>query len=439
MQDHTINTENSSMITTNHDNEYLGLCKKLIIEKLGWRPAAEWRNYEFEELSDKIFGVTGVQLSSTTLKRVFGKVKYNNLPSSATLNALAGFLGYANWMELKSALSLPNDEPPKQIEALVRQPFINRKRATVAAIFTGVLIISFGFIVLSLKTFSKNIDRNAVVFKSRPLASGLPNSVVFNVDLPGVQSDNIIIQQSWDSTKTIRLKPGQKEATGIYYVPGYFRAKLIVDNKIIKEHDLFIPSNQWIATLDHEPIPTYLKKNELILDKGMTISPAVLDEIRRSEKPLTLTYHMVKKIENLHSDNFLFKTKIKSIFHEGSAVCQTAKIFILASNGAFIIPFTIPGCISDVNLMLGDKYLPGKSNDLSSFSADLSEWNDIRLETKNRHVKIFLNDKLIREESYDKDAGDIVGLRFSFLGAGSVDHFNFWNEKKELVYGENFR
>jgi hypothetical protein len=427
------------MITTIRDNEYLGLCKKLIIEKLGWRPAAEWRNYEFEELSDKIFEATDVQLSSTTLKRIFGKVKYNNLPSSATLNALAGFLGYANWMELKSTLTLPNAEQSKQIDTPVRQLFINRKRAAVAAIFTGVLIIGFGFIVLSLKTFSKNIDRSAVVFKSRSLASGLPNSVVFNVDLPGVQSDNIIIQQSWDSTKTIPLKPGQKEATGIYYLPGYFRAKLIVDGKIIKEHDLFIPSNQWIATLDHEPIPTYLKKNELVLDKGMTISPVVLNEIRESEKPLTLTYHMVKKIENLHSDNFLFKTKIKSIFHEGPAVCQTAKIFILATNGAYIIPFTIPGCISDINLMLGDKYLPGKSNDLSSFSADLTNWNDVRLEIKNRHVKIFLNDKLIREENYDTNAGEIVGLRFSFLGAGSIDHFSFWNEKKELVYGENFR
>jgi len=35
-------------------------------------------------------------------------------------------------------------------------------------------------------------------------------------------------------------------------------------------------------------------------------------------------------------------------------------------------------------------------------------------------MKIFLNDKLIRQETYKEDAGEVVGLRFSFLGAGAV-------------------
>jgi len=35
-------------------------------------------------------------------------------------------------------------------------------------------------------------------------------------------------------------------------------------------------------------------------------------------------------------------------------------------------------------------------------------------------MKIFLKDKLIREETYKQDAGEVVGLRFSFLGAGEV-------------------
>ncbi len=49
-------------------------------------------------------------------------------------------------------------------------------------------------------------------------------------------------------------------------------------------------------------------------------------------------------------------------------------------------------------------------------------------------MKIFLNDKLIREETYKEDAGEVVGLRFSFLGAGTVKNVKLLNGKQESVY-----
>ena len=70
------------------------------------------------------------------------------------------------------------------------------------------------------------------------------------------------------------------------------------------------------------------------------------------------------------------------------------------------------------------------SNDLSSFSADLSEWTNVKVEVKNRVMKIFLNDKLIRQETYKEDAGEVVGLRFSFLGAGAVKNVRLMNGKE---------
>ena len=203
-------------------------------------------------------------------------------------------------------------------------------------------------------------------------------------------------------------------------MPGYFRAKLILDGKIIKEHDLFIKSENWMATIDHQPVPTYIKKDDLLLKDEMGVTKNVLDEIKNIDKPTWLTYHIVKSFDGLQSDNFTLNASIKNILAEGPAVCKTAKIFVLCSKGAFIIPFTIPGCISDINLTVNDLYLDGNSNDLSSFSADLSEWAKVKVEVRNRVMKISLNDKVIREEAYKEDAGEVVGLRFSFLGAGAV-------------------
>ena len=49
-------------------------------------------------------------------------------------------------------------------------------------------------------------------------------------------------------------------------------------------------------------------------------------------------------------------------------------------------------------------------------------------------MKIFLNDKVIREETYKEDAGEVVGIRFSFLGSGAVKNISLLNGKEEKVY-----
>ena len=418
-------------MTANHDTEYLQLCIKLIEQKLNWRPAEEWRNYEFTALSEKILDSTGVNLSATTLKRIFGKLKYESLPSSATLNALAAFLGYASWMDFKS--KQPLTKPQKTVTAPGKKLLLQLKIWPITAA-AAVIIIILAFTFLSGKSTHLLKNEKEIVFTSKPLAGGLPNSVVFNVDLKGNTPDKIVIQQSWDSTRTVTLQPGQKEATGIYYLPGYFRAKLILDNKIIKEHDLFIRSDNWMATIDHQPIPAYIKKEDLLLKERMDVRENVLKEIKTITEPTWLTYHLVKPFNNLQSDNFTLCASVKNTFAEGPAVCKTAKIFVLCSKGAFIIPFTIPGCVSDINLKVNDHYFPGNSNDLSSFSADLSDWAAIKVEVKNRVMKIFLNDKLIRQETYKEDAGEVVGLRFSFLGAGTAKNVKLLNGKEENVY-----
>ncbi|HET6767880.1 MAG TPA: hypothetical protein VFH08_10795 [Chitinophagaceae bacterium] len=406
-------------MTMNHDTEYLQLCTRLIEQKLNWRPAEEWRNYEFTELSDKISDTTGVNLSGTTLKRIFGKLKYESLPSTVTLNALAAFLGYESWMDFKSKQSLKKQRETEVQTVVKKKPGLREKVWPIAAAVSGVVAI-LAFTLLSGKSSSELKNEKEIVFTSKPLADGLPNSVVFTVDLKGNTPGKTVIQQSWDTSRTVTLQPGQKEATGIYYFPGYFRSKLILDGKIIKEHDLFIRADKWMATIDHQPIPTYVKKEDLLLKEQMGISENVLNEIRTITKPTWLTYHLVKPFGNLQSDNFALESSIKNTFAEGPAVCKTARILVLCSKGVFIVPFTIPGCASDISVKVNDVFVQGSSNDLSSFGTDLSNWAKVRMETKNRTMKIFLNDKLVRQETYKEDAGEVVGIRFSFLGAGAV-------------------
>ena len=75
---------------------------KLYESNTGWGDSDEWTNQDFVILSEKIQARTGVALSHVTLKRVWGKVKYDSLPNTHTLDTLVQFLGYENWRDFKS-------------------------------------------------------------------------------------------------------------------------------------------------------------------------------------------------------------------------------------------------------------------------------------------------------------------------------------------------
>src|SRR6201989_2504041 len=73
--------------------------RKKIEIKTGWGESADWTNQDFVALSEKIQEQTGVAISHVTLKRIWGKVKYESLPNTHTLNTLVQYLGYENWRD----------------------------------------------------------------------------------------------------------------------------------------------------------------------------------------------------------------------------------------------------------------------------------------------------------------------------------------------------
>lgn len=85
----------------NSEIKYIQTCLALAEVRLNRGPGSEWTSYDFEKVSDAIAEATGVTLSVTTLKRLWGKVKYNNIPATTTLNALAQFAGYTDWRTFK--------------------------------------------------------------------------------------------------------------------------------------------------------------------------------------------------------------------------------------------------------------------------------------------------------------------------------------------------
>lgn len=104
------------------DQRLIRQLKRLFEEKTGWGDSDQWNNQDFLELSVMIFDQTGIALSHVTLKRIWGKVRYESLPHTSTLNTIVQFLGYRNWREFCCRPSSPPSIAPPSTLALSPDP-----------------------------------------------------------------------------------------------------------------------------------------------------------------------------------------------------------------------------------------------------------------------------------------------------------------------------
>mgnify|MGYP000150301682 FL=1 len=381
-----------------------------IEQKLGWGPGSDWHSSVFSELSEKVFEECQVMLSATTLKRFWGVVNHESVPSISTLDTLSQFCGFQNWRDFKQQ---PSHKRRKQT-------YFPRKSLYVTA---GFLLALLTVVLIGNKRPNAAELPKGIAFSSRALSRTYPNSVVFDLDLQGVQSDNVLIQQYWDPSKTISISDDQQQATGIYYFPGYFRAKLLIDDEVVASHDLFLKSNGWIGTVEYTPVPKYFMPG-MSDEKELFYPEEIGAEVKASKDPLMTVYHYVDDLGEVSGDDFTLRANIRNTYDDQWAVCQSVGVYVLGTKGAMIIPFSRVGCSSDNNLMLNDVYLSGKANDLSAFGVDLSDFTEVSIAVKTKSVQVSVRGEVVYQSAYQKTMGRLVGLRFKFLGLGEVANYS---------------
>ncbi|MTI32628.1 hypothetical protein [Xanthovirga aplysinae] len=396
-------------------------CRRLIENKLAWGPSEHWQNQDFEMLSERIFEETKVKLSSSTLKRVWGKIRYDSTPNLSTLNVLAQFAGYQDWRTFSATIVEPGqmEEEKYSFEASPSKPVGKGGRKKYWLVGMALLVLLLA-LLWGFKKDTEPLTYSELIFKSSPVTLGLPNTVVFQYDASNSNADSVFIQQSWDSKRRFKVDKNKHEFTGTYYYPGFYRAKLILNDSIVNEHDLYIETEGWLGTLDEMPIPKYLSEEEIEKGDGIGISPQDLQLMGydlKNEIPQLSLFNISKERE-VPSDNFYFKTQLKSTFNQGQAVCQFVQIKLFAQNGVHLIPLSIKGCVGELGLIVGNEYQSGKTTDLSAFGVDFSDWVTVVCKVKDKQVEIFINNNLSFQGSFTDDIGPIVGYQFVFQGGG---------------------
>lgn len=396
----------------------LHLLRLEIEKRLGWGDASSWHSSMFDELSEKVFDQTQVMLSVPTLKRFFGVVQHSGAPSITTLDALSLFVGKENWRDFKISNPQPQEKKKKTRKSLY---------VTIGFILSIITISLIGN-----KRPEVIINASEFTFSSRVLSNEYPNSVVFDFNFPkSLRADTLRIQQYWDPTKTIDISKDQTQATGIYYYPGYFQAKLLVDGQLAKEHDLFLKSNGWLGQIEYDPVPKYFKPN--LTEKGIAFPEEINKEVKSNEEFMVSSFHYIDDLGDVSGDNFSFSTTVKNTFDDRWAVCQSLRIYFLGTDGAMIIPFSKIGCTSDNNLMLNDVYLNGKENDLSTLSTDFSNEVKLTIRVRNKQLFVLINSEEVFTRSYTETMGKLVGFRYKFVGLGEVLDYEILDQNNNQI------
>lgn len=410
-------------------------------EKIKRGSSQKWTNYDFEQLSESILEATNVQLSTTTLKRIWGKVKYPHAPAIQTLNTLAQFTGYVDWrdFELKNNEVLIEDKAQEAIQPEEPTPVqIPGRSMTIGKYLAAAVVLAL--IVLVYVGFKRRgapkIESNEYSFSLNKIKiTGVPNSVIFSYDASKSPSDSIYIVQTWDiSRKTLVPKNG-KNHSAIYYYPGFFNTKLIIDSTIVKRQDLQISSDGWLGLIETQGNPIYFTKQEIAATEGIKIDSTLLVSHDISLMPSSpkARFFNQRDLGDLMDDNFDFETVIRNSNIAADNACHKTEVLIQCKDDIIIIPLGSKGCVGNMAVAFAGIYQTSKFNDLSGFGCDLTQWTKLKVVCRNRHAKIFVNDNLAYELDAPNDPAGIVGVQYRFNGPAEIKYSRFWNKAGKLI------
>ncbi|NQZ43025.1 MAG: hypothetical protein HRT65_01860 [Flavobacteriaceae bacterium] len=405
-----------------------------IENQLNWGKGKDWSNKDFEELSELIFDATKKRLSVTTLKRIWGRAEMVAQPSSATLDILSEFVGFGNWREFVStsaAQSRPSFKPVF--------PMALKWTAGVVVVIASILVYTSGFWKNQEEPSEERPAPNpdAFSFDGRVVSSGMPNSVVFHYDATqAIQGSKIEIQQDWDQRKRIEVSQHDTVATCIYYRPGYFKSKLVVDGTIVKEKDVFITTEGWLGVLQSDSVPRYMKNEQVDNGSLLGLDPKALQAMGVSPNATQLTtslYH-VADFEGLYADDFELTMQVRNTYDFIPGKCQEVEIVILYDGGAIGMGLAKKGCISNLDLFAFGDYVDGKKNDLSAFGVDFEDDIPVKVVSEGGKLFLYVGGQMAYEFENTEKKG-IKGVSVHFEGTGSVSSLQLSNkESTKYVY-----
>lgn len=390
--------------------------------------AANWKHGDFVDLNREIQRDTNVNISPSTLKRIFGKITVDDdyIPQQATLDALRK---YGRLIETDQPL--PVSPFSADITLVRRTGFTNRFKPVYLILFAGTVIACLlGWWYLKPGPVTGKISFTHT-------EGHLPATAFFELEVPNT-TDSLFINFG-DKSPLLYLRPGEKKSAHIYYIPGVFNITLQSRHQTIDTASVYIPSDNWIGFACHrqDDIPLHFfafpadrKENDSVFEftnnhlnkMGLDTTGPVLTRL--------CNYTPVKQ----EGDDFVFKATFKNNLSEKGIYCRSTQFQVSGANSMIRFRLVNAGCSQRVLNVLSEQTFKGAINDLSQFVADLSQWNTIKLINKQKQVTLFVNNKMVFSGNYKRSLGELKGLFLEFEGTGQVKNCELKSGEGNLIY-----
>ena len=404
--------------------------RQRIEDQLEWGSVANWSHKDFQALSKMILDQTGKQISVTTLKRIWGRAQLVANPSVVTMDILAEFAGYTDWRVFQKQLGEKRE---------LAQSRLQLRPHTRLLLGLCLLILAFGLLGYWLfhqkETRSGTPDPKALEqlqFDFHKVTTGYPNTVIFRYDLSKLDYESAAIQQSWDDSKRISLSESKGLVTSTYYSPGYYLVKLLVDGHIVREKQLYIPSEQWQGQIWGSSTGlSYLDAKQIITGNGLEITGEILKtmEARYSQQ---LYLARLEAKPTINSKHFTLETKFRLAQASSNSICGNIRLTITGTREVFGFHFSLLGCVGDLVFFLNKEMVSGRKQDLSAFGLAPGEWINCRISVQDRQLQVYRQDQLIFNHLLSGNIGQIGGVQWQFEGLPEIKQLELYDGEKKL-------
>lgn len=390
-----------------HEKEIIEKCKNEFIKKYKFT-SDELQQRDFEFLHEKIFEITQVNISTTTLRR-FWSNNYQSSPQTNTLNALAQCIGFASWHDF--AIHCGSSEINKY------------SKFKKVALWVLIIAICGWLLYYILPLYSSH----EVYLKAEvSIYDGVPATIGFNYNVAEL-SKEALIQLSWNPNERASLDPQKSFYTGTYFYPDYHEAKIIYEDKIIATDFVHITTEGWNGLIMQEGYdinPTYIENTDFVKENSMTVN----DTTALKKNLNILEYFPVFTLSNteldtISGDSFSMSCNLKLLASQITRNCRSIDILVKGETGNIRIPISEVGCYGLYQLSVSEKNISGKTTDLSRLTTNLSVITPISLVTKDHELKIKVGDKDEFRISYKNSLGPVKVIKFVLTGAGEVSNF----------------
>lgn len=424
------------------DQALLKKLKSKIEQLSGLSGDADLSQKDFDFLLYYIQEKTGQALSLTTIKRIW-RNEYQRLPHLSTLDMLARIAYDQDWHTAKKQFleeqvgGTKDDQRPvsrtvvQKGIALYNRPPFKILAGLVAVILVGLLSYSI--------SNSPSADASEIQFSALVTADlTVPNSVVFSYDLHGFEADHFYIQQSWDPAKKVEVSAGNRKQTDIYYEPGYHYAKLLGNDRVLKEIPVHIQYNDWFVRFRY-PDSQLVRIDPSDLNTTGHLGLKTEYLVRQSESldtPFQLGYMLSKEFD-LPADEFQIEATVKfDTIHAPS--CPMINLLIKGDKDYAWITLGNKGCESNLGMKVGDTQINGKTNDLSLMGMDAFSWQKIKVKIINGTFRLFIDNSVVHQGAYSNRLGELKEIDFFFNGIGSIDEIRMSDNNDRPLLSQSF-